>query len=166
MNYTIRKAGRGDGIAVVNIFNHYIKNSYATYTESPTGQHYFTQLWQMVGEYPFHIIESEEGTAVGYGLLTDHHPSPAFRGTVEVSYFISPDHVRKGNGTLLLNSLVDAAVQLGLKNILASINSLNEPAIRFHQKNGFAECGRFQQIGQKFEKSFDVVWMQRKIDKF
>jgi len=165
MEYSIRKAKRGDGIAVVNIFNHYVKNSFATYTGSPTGQHYFTQLWQMVGEYPFHVVESEEDQAVGYGLLTDHHPSPAFKGTVEVSYFLSPDHVRKGNGTLLLNSLLTEAATLGLKNILASINSLNEPAIRFHQKNGFNECGRFRKIGKKFEQPFDVVWMQKKIAK-
>ena len=164
MNYKIRKAHRGDGIAVVSIFNHYVKNGFSTYTESPTGNHYFAQLVNVAGEYPFLVIESEEGEVVGYGLLTDHHPSPAFKGTVEISCFISPDDVRKGNGTLLLSSLLTEAAKLGLKNILASINSLNEPAIRFHQKNGFTECGRFQQIGQKFEKTFDVIWMQRKVD--
>jgi len=166
MKYSIRKAQRGDGISVVKIFNHYIKNSFAAYTESPVGQYYFTQLWQLVGDLPFLVLETEDEQVVGYGLLTDHHSSPAFKGTVEISYFISPGHIQQGNGTRLLNELLLEAATQGLKTILASINSLNEGALIFHQKNGFTECGRFKQIGEKFDQTFDVIWMQRGVGDF
>jgi len=34
-------------------------------------------------------------------------------------------------------------------------------SLNFHFKQGFKECGRFQRIGQKFGRDFDVIWMQK-----
>jgi len=50
---------------------------------------------------------------------------------------------------------------MGITTILASISSLNEGSLAFHQKNGFRECGRFRDIGVKKGRSFDGIWMQR-----
>jgi L-amino acid N-acyltransferase YncA len=48
-----------------------------------------------------------------------------------------------------------------ISSILASISSRNEGSIAFHGRLGFRECGRFEAIGRKWGKDFDVVWMQR-----
>ena len=164
MDYTIRHATRSDGIAIINIFNFYVKNTFAAHSSTPVGQYYFTQIWQMAENYPFLVVESEEKEVVGYGLLTDYHPAPAFKGTVEVSYFISPEHIRQGHGTKLLKCLPEEASKQDLKTVLASVNSLNEGAVAFHLKNGFTECGRFLQVGQKLDRRFDVIWLQQNVD--
>ena len=44
---------------------------------------------------------------------------------------------------------------MGITTILASICSLNEGRLAFHQKNGFQECGRFRDVGIKRGRSFD-----------
>jgi L-amino acid N-acyltransferase YncA len=37
----------------------------------------------------------------------------------------------------------------------------NKAYTEFHKKQGFLECGRFQNIVQKHGNTFDVVWMQK-----
>jgi len=36
-------------------------------------------------------------------------------------------------------------------------------SLRFHRENWFEERERFRRIGEKFDKDFDVVWMQLEI---
>lgn len=50
-----------------------------------------------------------------------------------------------------------------MDNLLASISSRNEQSLAFHRKRGFVECGRLRDVGVKFGKSFDVVWMQKRV---
>lgn len=62
--------------------------------------------------------------------------------------------------TQILKQFIIEGKELGISNLLANISSLNEGSINFHKKHGFRECGRFKNIGRKFEKDFDVIWMQ------
>ena len=98
---------------------------------------------------------------IGFGMLRTHNPMPTFSQTAEVTYFIHPDHTGKGLGTMLLGSLIKGAIEKGITNILANISSLNLDSIKFHQKNGFIECGRFKKVGMKKGQEFDTVWMQK-----
>ena len=57
--------------------------------------------------------------------------------------------------------LESEARQRGIDTILANISSHNEQSLAFHAGHGFTECGRFRRAGRKFEKDFDIVWMQK-----
>jgi L-amino acid N-acyltransferase YncA len=78
-----------------------------------------------------------------------------------ITYFMRPEQTGKGVGSLMLEYLVEEAKKKGISSILASISSLNETSLRFHQKHGFGECDRFRQVGKKKGKFFDVIWMQK-----
>ncbi|MEW6380946.1 MAG: N-acetyltransferase family protein [bacterium] len=67
----------------------------------------------------------------------------------------------KGIGTALLRRLLDEGKSQGIRTVLANISSLNEASIRFHQKHGFVECGRFKAVCRKNGQFFDTVWMQK-----
>jgi L-amino acid N-acyltransferase YncA len=107
------------------------------------------------------VIESEGGQVVGFGLMHRYHPSEAFDRVAELTYFILPSHIRKGLGTQLLNLLFEQASKIGVDTLLASISSTNQISLDFHRKHGFRECGRFLRVGKKFEKDFDVIYMQK-----
>jgi len=68
-----------------------------------------------------------------------------------------------GLGKTALDRLAEAARELGVDRLMASISSLNQESLRFHRKYGFQECGRFTEAGTKFGGNFDVVWMVRRI---
>jgi phosphinothricin acetyltransferase len=86
-----------------------------------------------------------------------------FRETAEISYFLDVNETRKGIGKKALALLEGEGSKMGIKHILANISSRNKQSIGFHLKNGFAECGRFHNIGCKKDEYFDVVWMEKGI---
>jgi phosphinothricin acetyltransferase len=69
----------------------------------------------------------------------------------------------KGIGSQMLALLETSAKKHNISVILANISSKNTGSIRFHQKNGFIECGRFRNVGEKKNELFDTVWMQKEI---
>jgi len=147
---------------VMVIFNYYIENSFAAYPEQKLPVEFFDKLLEMAKGYPAFIIKSDDDI-IGFCLLRAYNPFPTFKNTAEVTYFIDEKYSRKGLGKIALNKLTDVAVEQGITNILASVYSKNTHSISFLQKNGFAECGRFRQIGHKFGETFDVIWFSKQI---
>jgi phosphinothricin acetyltransferase len=84
------------------------------------------------------------------------------RQSASITYFIHPEFTGMGIGTAFLEHLLEAGSALGITNFLAHISSLNTGSIRFHQRHGFTECGRFIDVGRKLDQSFDMVWLQRR----
>lgn len=145
----------------MDIFNHYVENSFAAYPETKLSYDAFDMFLQMSQDYPTAKVIDKNGRAIGFGMLRSHNPMPTFAKTAEITYFIDPDHTRKGIGTKLLRFLEEEAMKKGITNILANISSLNPESIDFHKKSGFIECGRFKNVGRKKGKLFDTVWMQK-----
>jgi len=151
-----------NGKQVIGIFNHYIENGYAAYLENKVEDDFFGNFLAASKDLPAYVAHDGD-TIVGFGMLRRYHPFPAFRRTAEISYFIAPGMTGKGIGNLLLDRLAKDAKERGIDSLLASISSLNEGSIKFHQCNGFQECGRFIKVGKKFDIDFDLVWMQKRI---
>jgi L-amino acid N-acyltransferase YncA len=151
--------------AVMAIFNYYIENSCAAYFEQRLPEAFFSKLLEMANGYPAYVIKDTlQEQTMGFGFLRPYHPLPAFRETVEITYFLAKEAVGKSLGKVLLDRLVQEAREMGIKQILASVSSLNEPSLRFHRKNGFKECGRFGAIGKKKGTAFDVIWFQKNLE--
>jgi phosphinothricin acetyltransferase len=161
MTYSIRPISAEDRESIIDIFNYYVENSFAAYPENKLPYESFDMFLQMANGFPRGTIKNQDGKIVGFGMLRAHNPMPTFSQTAEVTYFIHPDHTGKGMGRMLLDYLENGAVEKGITNILANISSLNPSSIKFHQKNGFIECGRFRKVGKKKGRHFDTVWMQK-----
>ena len=147
--------------AVIDIFNHYVENSFAAYPEGKVPYDFFDLFIRMTEGYPAVTVKDAQGKVIGFGFLRAYNPIGTFSGTAEITYFLSPGSTGRGIGHSLLEYLLGKAVEMGLSSVLASISSLNEGSINFHKKNGFSECGRFMGIGKKKGRPFDVVWMQK-----
>jgi len=161
MEYSISPISNEDRESIMDIFNYYVENSFAAYPENKLPYQTFDMLIQMANGLPTGSIKDQSGKIVGFGMLRTHNPIPTFSQTVEATYFIHPDHTGKGLGKVLLSFLEKGAVENNITNILANISSLNPNSIKFHQKNGFIECGRFKKVGKKKGQEFDTVWMQK-----
>ena len=163
MGYRLVPISKADRESIINIFNHYVENSFAAYMDTKVPPEFFDMIMSMARGYPVVVAKDKGGKVLGFGLLRPHNPMPAFLEVVEITYFLSPEVTGKGIGKSILEHLIKEAKGMGITSILASISSLNEGSIAFHRNNGFEECGRFKGIGKKRGRSFDVVWMQRKI---
>lgn len=150
---------------VIDIFNYYIENSFAAFFENKVSDIFFDQLMKISEGYPRIAITSDEGEMVGFAFLRPYSPIPTFRQTAEITYFLKPYFTRSGIGKSVLEYLFAEAGKLGIESILASVSSLNEPSINFHLKNGFVQCGTLSKVGKKLGREFDVVWLQRRVNR-
>ena len=163
MDFTIAPVSKEDGNAIIDIFNHYVENSFAAYPEDPVPYEFFDFFMNMSAGYPLLAARDGEGNLLGFALLRAHSLMPVFSRTAEITCFIAPEHTGKGMGKALQERLLAGAREKGITSILAGISSLNSASLAFHKKRGFQECGRFQKIGRKWGQDFDVVWMQMMI---
>jgi L-amino acid N-acyltransferase YncA len=101
---------------------------------------------------------------VGYGSLHTFRGKRGYRFTVENSVYVHPDHQRQGIGSAILADQIERARALGLRAIVAGIDSQQEASVALHAKHGFIEVARFPQIGHKFGQWLDVIFMQRLLE--
>lgn len=146
---------------VIDIFNYFIENSFAAFPDIRVDYDFFDKILNMARGYPSVVVKDGINNVIGFAFLHAYHPIETFKRVAEISYFIMPEYNRKGIGKSILERFNDNARKLNIDSLLACISSLNEKSIRFHMKNGFKECGRFQNIGRKFGMDFDVIWMQK-----
>jgi phosphinothricin acetyltransferase len=163
MKYIIDTAEDSDGRAVIDIFNHYVKSSFAAYPNECVPYQSFELLRRMAEGYPFLVARDENGSVLGFAMLRPHNPIAAFSGAAEVSCFVAPGQTGMGIGSRLYDGLMLGGREKGLHTILASISSLNPKSLAFHKRQGFVQCGRFLNVGRKWGKDFDEVWMQKMI---
>ena len=139
---TIRPATRDDLPAILEIYNDAVLHTTASY------------------DYPVFVAVNDSGLVVGWSALNRYHDRLGYRFTTENSVYIAASERGKGIGKLLLPPLIEAAKERKLHAIIAAIDAANEVSIRLHAKFGFIEVGRFKQVGYKFDRWLDVVYME------
>jgi phosphinothricin acetyltransferase len=86
-----------------------------------------------------------------------------YRFTAENSVYVAAALRGHGIGKLLVPPLIEAAQRRGLHAIIAAIDATNEASLRLHAAFGFEKVGHFKQVGFKFGRWLDVVYMERLI---
>jgi L-amino acid N-acyltransferase YncA len=163
MEYTFENMKDSHRKAVVDIYNFFIKNSYAAYPDETFGYEIFDYFKKISAGYPAVVVKDGSGKIVGFAFMSSFHPVETFRKTAAISYFIMPGHTRKGVGRALLDRFEKESRRIDVEIILAHVSSLNTDSLRFHEANGFVECGRLCGVGTKFGREFDVVWFQKRL---
>ena len=163
MKIRFEKMGEDDREAVIDLFNYYIENSFAAYPDKKVPYGLFDQFLKLTEGYPAFTVRDEESAdrVVGFAFLRPYHPLSEFQRAAEITYFIEPGYTGRGVGSKILERIIGAAKRKGIDTILANVSSLNESSLRFHERHGFAECGRFRRVAKKKGQDLDVVWMQK-----
>jgi phosphinothricin acetyltransferase len=161
---SIHLATTADLPAINSIYNHYVIHSTCTYqTEPSTTEERLAWFAAHGPEYPITVIE-EAGEIVGWGSLSRFHPRAAYRPTVENSVYVRHDRMARGVGGLLLEDLIRRAEVLKYHSIMALISADQEASIRLHARLGFVSVGHLREVGRKFDRWLDVVYMQKVLD--
>ena len=163
MDYSFENMGEIHREAVVDIYNYFIENSYAAYPDESFGYEIFDYFQRISDGYPAVVVKDGKGKVVGFAFLSSFHSVDTFKRTAAISYFILPQHTRKGVGRTILDQFEDECRRIGVEIILAHVSSLNKDSLMFHEANGFEECGRLRDVGRKFGRDFDVVWFQKRL---
>lgn len=157
---TIRPATVDDLPAINEIYNYYVLNCTATYHTTPLTGAERRAWFDSHGEgYPVTVAE-EDGIVLGWASLSTFRPRPAYRHTVENSIYVRLDAQGRGIGSRLMEDLLMRAVDAGHHSVVAVIDSAQDGSIRLHSRYGFVEVGRLKEVGYKFDRWLDSVYMQ------
>ena len=159
----VRPATRDDLPAILDIYNEAVLNTTASYDYEPRTLEHRTAWFEerTRDKYPIFVAEDAKGQVIGWSALNPFHTRIGYRFTAENSVYVAAGERGKGLGKLLLGPLIDAARTRGLHAIIAVIDAQNEPSIRLHAHFGFEKVGLFKQVGFKFDRWLDVVYMER-----
>src|SRR5262249_34297906 len=64
----------------------------------------------------------------------------------------------------LVEALFPRALALGKHVMIGGIDAANNASIRFHERLGFERVAHFREVGHKFGRWLDLVFMQRFMD--
>ncbi|MCC8944146.1 N-acetyltransferase [Bradyrhizobium sp. Arg62] len=161
----IRPATEQDIPEITAIFNEAVANSNAIWTEkqdSEAERLAWMTARQALG-YPV-LVAVEGATVLGYGTFGDFRAFPGYRYSVEHSVYIHADHRGRGLGRIIVDELIAAATALGKHVMIAGIDGGNPASLRLHARAGFVEVARMPEVGRKFGRWLDLVFMQRLLD--
>jgi L-amino acid N-acyltransferase len=159
-SYAIRAAVESDLIAINDIYNHYVLHSTSTYQEEPEPLDSRQRWFDHHGEKHPVIVAEANRQVVGWGSLSAYHVRSAYRHTVENSVYVHHQHHRHGIGSLLLRELIAHSRRLGHRVIIAGIDRDQAASFALHMKFHFEKVGHLKQVGFKFGRWLDVIYME------
>jgi L-amino acid N-acyltransferase len=158
----IRPARKTDIPAILEIYNEAVLHLTASYDEEPQTLAARTAWWEEheARHFPVFIAEDDAAGVIGWSSLSSFRPRIGYRYTVEDSIYLTADWRGRGIGKLLLPPLIQAARGLRMHAIMAGIDSEGAASIRLHEGFGFREVARFREVGFKFGRWLDVIFME------
>jgi L-amino acid N-acyltransferase YncA len=162
MKIEIRPAKLADLDAMLAIYNDAIINTTAVYDYQPRSTDAQRQWFETKQSQHLPVfVASASGNVVGFGSFGPFRPWPAYQYTVENSLYVDSTCRRRGAGTALLDHLVNAAQTARYHTMVAGIDATNEASLALHRKAGFQPVAHFREVGWKFERWLDLVFMER-----
>jgi L-amino acid N-acyltransferase YncA len=160
----ILDAAESDLAGLLTIYNDVVATSTAIYSHLPATLDDRRQWWRarVAQAYPVLVARDASGV-VGFASFGDFRAWPGYRFTVEHSVHVRADGRGRGVGTALLTALLPRAAALNKHVMIGGVDADNAASIRFHERLGFAQAGRLREVGYKFDRWLDLVFLQRRI---
>ena len=165
MPILVRDATEEDLPGILAIYNDAILATTAVYQYTP---HTLEMRREWMQEkhsagYPV-LVAVEDGKVVGFGSLGVWRAAAAYKYTAENSVYVAADQRGRGIGRLLLSRLVEAACELDMHAIMAVVDAENTVSIGLHEAFGFEQVAYFKQVGRKFGRWLDLVFLELVLD--
>ena len=143
----IREATLDDAARLVEIYAPYITETSVSFEyDVPTVDEFRERIKNIKEKYPYLVCE-KDGVVVGYVYYR-----------------------RMGVGSLLYKHLEEQLKKMGIENLLAGVAYceredpyLTKDSYKFHLREGYEMAGHLKDVGKKFDRYYDLLWMQKKI---
>lgn len=164
MSVIIRDVTEADLSAIVAIYNDAVLNTTAIWNDTLADLANRKAWWEARVKLGYPVLVAIEAERVlGYASFGDFRAFDGYRFTVENSVYVAGDARRRGVAAALLAPLIERARALGKHVMIAGIAAENDVSIRLHAKLGFIETARMPEVGFKFGRWLDLVFMQLRL---
>ncbi len=166
----IRSARIEDAKRLLEIYEYYVKYTAITFEyDVPSLEEFKERISNTMKAYPYLVIE-EAGIVHGYAYAGKFASRAAYSRSSEVSIYLDHQTKRQGYGRKLYAALEEDLKKRGILNLYACIADpitedkyLNKNSEQFHYHMGFIKVGTFHQCGYKFNRWYNMIWMEKLI---
>lgn len=164
MKLTIRDAMPADAEAICAIYNHAVRETTAIWNdvEVDTANRAAWLAERQGAGFPV-LVAQVAGQVAGYATYGPFRPHDGYRFTVENSVYVAASARGAGLGRTLMAALIARARQDGLHAMIAGIEAGNAASIRLHASLGFTQAGVLPQVGTKFGRWLDLLFMHLRL---
>lgn len=164
----IERVTTEDAEELLLIYAPYVRDTAISFEyEVPTCEEFRERIRRISASLPY-LKAVENGEILGYAYAGRFKARQAYNWSVEVTVYVRQDSRRSGVGTLLYEALESSLRRIGVLNMNACIampkgedEHLSLDSYRFHLKKGFQPVGTFHDCGCKFQKWYDMIWMEK-----
>lgn len=167
---TIRVAKIEDAEELLAIYAPYVKNTAISFEyDVPSLEEFQGRMKNILQKYPY-LVAERDGEIVGYTYAGAFKQRAAYNWDVETTIYVKQDCRKSGIGRQLYAALEEALSRQNILNLNACIGYpetedeyLTKNSVQFHEHLGFRMVGEFKKCGYKFNRWYNMVWMEKHI---
>ena len=164
----IRTVNENDAEELLKIYSYYVKNTAITFEyEVPSVEKFKNRIKHTLIKYPY-IAAADKNKIIGYAYAGAFKERAAYDWAVEMTVYVDNDRKRGGVGKLLYKKLEELLKEQGILNVNACIaytenedEYLTNGSMKFHEHMGYSLAGHFHKCGYKFDRWYDMIWMEK-----
>lgn len=166
-----RPASEDDAADLLAIYRYYVEKTAVTFEWAmPTVDEFQERIRHTLERYPYIVAESN-GRILGYTYAGPLKDRKAYDWSVETTIYLDHTIRHQGLGSQLYLQLEQVLKQMHVLNLYACIAVpkenddayLTDDSERFHAHLGYSTIGTFHDCGYKFERWYDMIWMEKMI---
>lgn len=166
----IRAVSEQDTESILEIYGFYVKNTAITFEyKVPLVEEFKERIRTVLEKFPY-LAAEYKGQILGYAYADTLKDRDAYNWSVETTIYLREGCRHKGIGTRLYAAMEEMLKRQGILNLYACIaypdvedEYLTRGSVLFHEQAGYRIVGRFHKCGCKFNRWYDVVWMEKLI---
>lgn len=164
----IRAATADDAEELIRIYSYYVKETAITFEyEVPSNEEFRERIKDTLRRFPY-IVCVRDGRIAGYAYAGYFKERRAYDWACETTVYVDRTLKTQGIGKELYGALEAILRNMNMINLNACIafpvredEYLTENSVHFHEHMGYRLVGRFTRCGYKFDRWYDMVWMEK-----
>lgn len=148
--------------AVKKIYNYYIEHTHICFETEPYSDAYMQDWFQQFDNKTRHqaCVVTENNQVLGFAYSSKFKQRPAYDTSVEFTVYLDKSATGQGVGKMLTQHLKSEMQNQDVKRAYAVISLPNDASVGLHKKFGFTQVAHLSQVGRKFNKFYDVIWLE------
>ena len=165
---TVRGAAPEDAGRLLEIYAYYVEQTAVSFEyDVPSVEEFRGRIEKTLRQFPY-LVAEENGAILGYAYAGPFVGRYAYRFSCELTIYLDRNERGRGIGPLLYGALEEKLKAMGIRNLYACIGDpdeedeyLTRASERFHRRMGFAKVGDFRHCGYKFDRWYNMIWMEK-----
>lgn len=164
----IRDVRIEDAARLAEIYSYYVEQTAVSFEyEAPDAKEFEKRITKTTAGYPYLVCVDNE-KVVGYAYAGAYGTRAAYQWTAMVSIYVDKEYRRRRIGSLLYDALERKLADMGIVTVLAGVayceeedEYLTKDSYRFHLRMGYEKAAHLKKVGKKFDRWYDLLWMQK-----